>query len=191
MNDLRAYLEADRVALGHPPTRLWRVLTGPDVVWRFQVLLRLCEAHYRIERPSPATRLKRRLLYDWLQRVKLQCGFSIPMHVFGPGLSIAHYGTIVVSHLARIGANCRLNADVNIGALDQAAPRLGDDIYLGPGAKLFGAIELADGIAVGANAVVNRSFLEPGITIGGIPARKLSERGSRGLVIPRNSRSEA
>jgi serine O-acetyltransferase len=48
---------------------------------------------------------------------------------------------------------------------------------------LFGPIRIADGIAIGANSVVNRSFEEPGITIAGAPARKVSDRGSDGLIV--------
>ncbi len=61
--------------------------------------------------------------------------------------------------------------------------RIGNNVYIGPGARIFGDIEIADGIAIGANAVVNRSFLEPGITIAGVPARKISDKGSKGLLI--------
>ena len=38
---------------------------------------------------------------------------------------------------------------------------------------LLGGIELADGITVGAGAVVTKSFPEPGISIAGVPAKKL------------------
>ena len=60
---------------------------------------------------------------------------------------------------------------------------IGDNVYIGPGAMLFGPIRIADEIAIGANSVVNRSFEEPGITIAGAPARKVSDRGSEGLLI--------
>ena len=43
------------------------------------------------------------------------------------------------------------------------------------GAKVIGDVELADDIVIGAGAVVNRSFLMPGITIGGIPAHELKK----------------
>lgn len=38
-------------------------------------------------------------------------------------------------------------------------PVLGDNVYIGPGAKIFGKVQIADGCKVGANAVVNKSFL--------------------------------
>lgn len=111
-------------------------------------------------------------------------GFSIPINVFGPGLAIAHYGTIVVNGAARVGCNCRINACVNIGTkagFDDKAPILGNNICIGPGAKIFGPIEIADDIAIGANSVVNKSFKEKGITIAGVPARKVSCKGSKSL----------
>lgn len=47
----------------------------------------------------------------------MKCGgFSIPVNSFGPGLSIAHGGTIVVNNTARIGKNCRIHEGVTIGA---------------------------------------------------------------------------
>jgi serine O-acetyltransferase len=56
-------------------------------------------------------------------------------------------------------------------------------VYIGPGVKIYGPIEIADNIAIGANSVVNRSFIESGITIAGNPARKISNKGSIGLLI--------
>ena len=39
-------------------------------------------------------------------------------------------------------------------------PILGNNIYIGPGAKIFGKIQIVDGCKIGANAVVNKSFSE-------------------------------
>ena len=47
---------------------------------------------------------------------------------------------------------------------------------------MFGRIEIADGIAIGANAVVNKSFLENNISIAGIPAKKIGNMGTRGIL---------
>ena len=111
--------------------------------------------------------------------------FQFPKNVFGPGLSIAHRGTIVVMGSTKVGTNCRIHTCVNIvvkaGTLS-LAPQIGDNVYIGPGAKLFGDIKIADSIAIGANAVVNKSFLEPGITIAGVPAKKISDKGSERLL---------
>ncbi len=68
------------------------------------------------------------------------------------------------------------------GTTDRA-PSIGNNAYIGPGAKIFGPIYIADGIAIGANSVVNKSFNESNITIAGIPAKKISDKGSEGLLI--------
>lgn len=48
--------------------------------------------------------------------MSIKLGFSNPNNVIDAGLSIAHYGTIVISPYAKIGKNCRIHTCVNIGA---------------------------------------------------------------------------
>ena len=99
--------------------------------------------------------------------------------MFGPGLSIAHYGTIVVNSNAKIGKNCRIQEGVNIGASgNERAPQIGDNVFIGSGAKIIGDIVIADGIAIGAGAIVVKSFTDKNITIAGNPAKKISDHGS-------------
>lgn len=100
--------------------------------------------------------------------------------MFGPGLRINHYGLIVVNPKARVGAFCDIHQGVNIGVgfREDEVPEIGDHVYIGPGAKIYGRIRIADRIAVGANAVVNRSFERPDTTIAGVPARQVADRGN-------------
>lgn len=181
--DYEFYLEADRIALsrkGKKPKHF-----DYDYIWEFQRLLRKVEYYQNCKNSlfwKPYLFYLKRKYY--LLSTKL--GFTIPLNVFGPGLSIAHRGTIVINNATKIGANCRLHACVNIGTkagYDNMAPKIGDNVYIGPGVKIFGNIEIADGIAIGANAVVNRSFIEPNITIAGVPAKKINDKGSEGLLI--------
>lgn len=119
-------------------------------------------------------RIRRMIAYRKYQRLSRINGFTIPINTFGPGLSIAHRGTIVVNGAARIGANCRIHVCVNIGtSKDHSvdAPMIGDNVYIRPGAKLFGPIEIADNCVIGANAVVNKSCLIKGATILGVPGK--------------------
>lgn len=176
-DDYRRYMAADRAALGDPRgVAAW--LTND--IWRFERSLRRFE--YFQNTGSPL----RVLAHLWWRRQGRRLGFTIPPNVFGPGLSIAHYGTIVVNSGARVGANCRLHVGVNIGTsagATSAAPVLGDNCYIGPGAKLFGAITIGDNTAIGANAVVNHDFAEGGVTLGGVPAKVISDNSSDGLLI--------
>ena len=119
-------------------------------------------------------------------KYSVKLGFSIPLNVFGPGLSIAHYGTIVVSDAAKVGKNCRLQEGVNIGATNGSAkaPQIGNNVFIGTGAKIIGDITIADDVAIGANAVVVKSITETGVTYGGVPAKKISSNNSHSNLAP-------
>lgn len=84
----------------------------------------------------------------------------------------------------KVGDNCRIHVCVNIGTqagYSNLAPEIGNNVYIAPGAKIFGKIQIADDIVIGANAVVNKSFVESGVSIGGVPAKKISEKGRLNL----------
>ncbi|RXA19800.1 serine acetyltransferase [Methanosarcina sp. MSH10X1] len=179
--DYKYYLEADRIALGRKKEKKIVI----DEIWAFQKLLRKIEYHQNCKRLK-----KSNPLYIYLHLkffiLSMLLGFTIPPNVFGPGLSIGHRGTIIVNENAKVGANCRIHACTSIGTTAgyvDVAPKIGNGVYIGPGAKIFGNIIIADGIAIGANSVVNRSFTEPNIGIAGVPAKKINDKGSEKLII--------
>ena len=115
------------------------------------------------------------LFYKYIRyRVALQLDFSIPINTLGSGVSIPHRGTIVINSGARLGKGCRIHVCTNIGAFKGGAPKIGDGVYIGPGAKIFGDITIGDNISIGANAVVNKSFMTPNISIAGVPAKQIA-----------------
>lgn len=182
-DDYKFYLEADRVALSRK-SKTPRYFDY-DHIWKFQRLLRKTE-YYQNCKKSLLWKLYLLFLKQRYYSLSVKLGFTIPLNVFGPGLSIAHRGTIIINNNTKVGANCRLHACVNIGTkagFSDLAPNIGDNVFIGPGAKIFGQIEIANGIAIGANAVVNKSFLEPNIAIAGVPAKKINDRGSEGMLI--------
>ena len=149
-------------------------------IWHFQRQLRLLEY-----RKNCKVSIIGKLMAAWSQikvrRLGRKLGFSIPANVFGPGLSIAHAGTIVVNGNARVGANCRIHVCVNIGADagdGDRAPIIGDGCYIAPGAKIFGDIHIGDNVGIGANAVVNKSF-PSNVTVAGVPAGIISNQGPK------------
>lgn len=90
-------------------------------------------------------------------------------------MRLYHRGDIIINSVSVIGDGCLFHGDNCVGnnGVDNRCPVLGKNVELGIGAKVIGGVTLADGIRVGANAVVTRSFEEPGITIAGIPAVKV------------------
>ena len=71
---------------------------------------------------------------------------------------------------------------VSPGEADQYSPRIGDNVYLAPGCKIYGPVVIGDNCVVGANAVVTRSFPEAGQVLAGAPARVISDRGSDNML---------
>ena len=81
---------------------------------------------------------------------------------------------VLINGNATIGEYCFLAPMISLAGDEQdLAPTLGDHVQVGIGSLLVGDIRIADGITVGAGAVVTRDFLEPGITIAGVPAKKI------------------
>lgn len=173
------FMEADRFALGIGNFTLQDRLIYEFDIWKYERLLRKLEYYLNCKRSWG--KYKQYLM--WRHKCEgHKLGFSIPPNVFGPGLSIAHPGTLIVNPNVRVGENCRIHNCVHLatqaGSVD-ACPKIGNNVFIAPGVVMFGDIKIADDIAIGANSVVNRSFLEKGITIAGVPARKISNEGSK------------
>lgn len=141
--------------------------------WRFQELLRYAEYYNNVG--SDISKKTVGLFYKYrVYRYGVKCGYSIPLNVFGPGLFLGHIGTIVVNGGVRFGSNARIQACVNIGAFSkfdedwkaESAPKFGDNVYVGPGAKIFGPIYIGDNVAIGANAVVSKNIVEHSTVVG-------------------------
>ena len=123
---------------------------------------------------------KKDLIY-YMDQDRKALGISIPINVFDLGLSIVHYGTIVVSQGATVGANCRIREGVTIGATNGSAKAatIGDNVFIGSGAKIIGEVSISSNVAIAANAVVVRDVIcENGCTVGGVPAKIISNNNS-------------
>ncbi len=175
------YLKTDREALhdyAYRPYRLYTPFCIDKEIGRFQYLLRTCE-YYNSQRSKNLFFLLRKWLYAiYFKQQSIRMGYTIPPGVFGPGLRIAHRGTIVVNGRCRIGRNCTINVGVNIGmkaGLPDECPIIGNNVYIGPGAKIFGRITIADGCAIGANAVVCHDIQEPYSIVVGVPAKVVGQ----------------
>ena len=171
--ELKEYLEKDKKALGiskkHP------ALVG-DEIWKFEIALRMDEYYRNAQRNKIIG-----LYWKWQhRRLGLKLGFSIPCNCFEGGLRINHYGLIVVHPAARIGEWCDIHQGVNIGQNIEkgSVPVIGSNVWIGPGAKLFGKIKLGDNMMIGAGAIVNKSFENGNCTIAGNPAVCVSEHGN-------------
>lgn len=170
----RYYLKRDLEAYGFQKLSVYNYFRMDCL--RYQRRLRKIEYLYNVMRGNHFYNVYRAYLEYANHRLALRLGLTVPKNVFGAGLCIVHHGTLVVSPLAKVGENCRVHPSSCIGEYN-GAPVLGDNVYIAPGAKLFGDIRIGNNVAIGANAVVNRSFPD-NVTIGGIPARVLSQQST-------------
>lgn len=165
--DLRDYLKVEITI-----SRNIKNLIFPPPNYRFVYYLRKFEYHFNNRKKIWHLPF---LLwyYYWYYIYSLKTGLSIPKNVCEKGLTIYHFGSIVINGKSKIGENCCIMNNVNIGANQGSdkAPIIGRDVYIGPGVVIFGDIVIADGCYIGANAVVNKSITNKNSVVVGVPAR--------------------
>ena len=105
--------------------------------------------------------------------MQILTGIELPCEVeVGRNFVIDHSGGVVVSGYARFGNDCRIRTGVVVGLArvdDPCAPRIGDNVDIGAGAKVLGRITIGNNVLIGANAVVVRDVPDDSIAVG-VPA---------------------
>ena len=172
-HDYIFYLEADEISLFIPENtreRLREMIFNQ--IWKFQRILRKTE-YYTNCRKGLIWRSLVFLMQYRLSRYGFKLGYEIPPNVFGPGLSDRPPGVdprqSVRSHRGELPDKQRRHHRYRGGICDKC-PTIGKNAFIGTGAQIFGTIKIGDNIAIGANAVVTKSFEENDISIAGVPA---------------------
>lgn len=96
---------------------------------------------------------------------------------FASGFVLVHPIGVIIHGGVKGGQNVVIESGVVIGAARNGfpieVPVIGDDVYLGSGAKLLGAIKVGSRVTVGANAVVVKSIPDDATAVG-VPARVIN-----------------
>lgn len=178
--DVRRYAE---YAGGRP---LVQMLTQQGL-WAL-LQYRIAAALYRSGLPRPLKRPLLVLAVAWQKAVEVLTGISLPYSAtIGPGLYIGHFGGIIVNGAAVIGEGCNLSQGVTIGVSGRGerrgVPVLGDRVYVGARATVAGRIRVGDDAVIGANSLVAED-VPPHVTVVGVPAKVVSDRGSADYLSP-------
>lgn len=153
----------------------------PGVQYSFY--MRLCR--YLRDKPLKAFGLFL-LIRVLLFRCSIRFGISIPDTTeIGSGFYIGHFGAIVVNSKTVIGKNCNISQGVTLGQLNRGkrigCPVIGDNVFIGPGAKILGNVHVGEYAAIGANCVVVDD-VPPHAVVVGVPGKVISDAGSEGYI---------
>ena len=115
-----------------------------------------------------------------LTRMQNRYALHIPANTCGKGLKIMHVGPVLINGNDTVGKDCvfHINTALVAGGTNDGVPCLEEGVIVGIGAVLLGNIQVKRNVAIGANAVVNKSIEEENIAVAGVPAKKISNGGS-------------
>jgi serine O-acetyltransferase len=164
--DIRAVFERDPAVQSVPEVFL--CYPGVHVMWTHRLAHWLWMHGHRL--------LARWLshLGRWLTGIEIHPGAKI-----GPGFFIDHGMGVVIGETAEVGANVTLYHGVTLGGTSlekvKRHPTLGDNVVVGAGAKILGAITIGHNSRIGANAVVVKS-VPPNSVVVGVPGQIIQRR---------------
>ncbi len=137
------------------------------VVYRFGRWVH-CSLHIPVLR-----QLFKILAFLEFKTIEIVTGISIPFSVdIGEGFYIGHFGGIILNGNVKIGKNCSIGAGVVIGTKglgNKGVSVLGENVYIGVGAKILGNVKIGNNVRIGANAVVLTDVADNATAVG-IPA---------------------
>lgn len=95
----------------------------------------------------------------------------------GRGTTLAYGGIgVVIIKNAIIGENCVIESNVTIGGRNNNpdVPVIGDNVFIGTGARILGDVHIGNNVIIGANAVVLHDVPD-NCSVAGVPAKILHE----------------
>lgn len=130
---------------------------------------------YRFGRWLRASSLPMRIVLEPLYQVlylliQILWGIELPRSAtIGPGLFIGHYGGITISPDTVMGEHCNISQNITIGVAGrgdkEGVPIIGNNVYIAPGARLFGKITIGSNVRIGANTVVYKDIPDEAIVV--------------------------
>lgn len=146
---------------------------------------RLAHSIYKMRFPIVKQVLQLVMLL-WQKGIEIATGISIPASAkIGHSFYIGHFGGIILNAKVSIGNNCNISQGVTIGVSGQGGKRgvpvIGNDVYIGANAVLAGKISIQDNAVIGACSLVTTDVEENAVMLG-VPAIKISEKGSKGYL---------
>jgi serine O-acetyltransferase len=114
--------------------------------------------------------------YYFYTKLSYTLGYQIPAGTCGKGLTLYHWGSIIVNGRARLGDYCRLYPGVIIGSTEKGVPQIGNNVYVGGGSKIIGNISIGNNVIIAPNSIVNKN-VPANVIVAGVPAKVIKNIG--------------
>lgn len=168
--ELRFYIMADMMmnsgCFKKSPFKLLKEFFVPDYTMDFLKSMR--KTSYYSHKSGLLNKLMYVINKMRFKRLGMQLGWSIDCNAFGYGLSLPHYGTIVVGE-NKIGNYAVLQTCTCVSGNQKT---IGNGLYMATGAKITAKVVLGDNVSLAANSVCTKSFEEGNVLLAGVPAVK-------------------
>lgn len=154
------------------------------MIWKCLAAFRLAQFYKEEIKYNSANKIWKlycKVMYRYFLRKKNIFGEKTNVEItnhckLGRRTQIWHGGVIIN---ANIGDDCVIHGNNVLGNKGEGReadiPTLGNNVDVGVGAVIIGGIHIADNCIIGANAVVDKDFLNSGKVIVGIPASEISK----------------
>ncbi len=117
-----------------------------------------------------------------------------PAAKIGSNFFMDHGLGIVIGETAEIGENVTIYQGVTLGGImpsvesdlqrnQKRHPTVGNNVIIGSGAQILGAINIGDDARIGANSVVSRD-VPANVTVAGVPAREFARSSKKETFKP-------
>ncbi len=159
--DVQAVMERDPAARSALEIILW--YPGLHALWGYRLAHKLWRKGYKLTARGVSQ------ITRFITGIEIHPGATI-----GPGLFIDHGMGVVIGETAEIGRDVTIYHGVTLGGTSlnkgKRHPTLGDEVVVGAGAKVLGAITIGECSRIGANAVVVKS-VPPNSVVVGVPGQ--------------------
>lgn len=183
MNTIKKQLKADAINYksqnsGWLDRLKYNIFSDPiseqKYIWLYINALR----HVEYYEATSLNIINKLLLLWWLRKLRKYShitGFQIPPNVCGEGLTIYHWGPIIINYATRIGKNCTLYPGVLIGHKmpGGGAATIGDNVFIGAGTKIIGSVKIGDNVTIGQNCVITKDIANNSVIVNGNSMREL------------------
>lgn len=152
-------------------------ISDQKYIWKYIKSMRYVEYYETLRKRHKYIYLIPSVYYHaQLRKYARITGFQIPPFTCGKGLTIWHWGTIIVNGATKIGDNCILHTGVLFGHKNpnEGCPQIGNNVFIGSGTKIIGNITIGDNVVIGQNCVITKDIPANSIIVNGTTLRKLN-----------------